>query len=234
MNQQAPEKVTLRASGVLDVHSVFLTLQGEGPFAGRPAVFVRLYGCTLQCPGCDTDYTSRCRELNVPDLVNLIAVEKGSSQAKLVVFTGGEPMRQNLVPAVTALIAEGWQIQVETNGLHWLAGLPWNSRNFAVVCSPKTAEINEQVGNRLHAWKYIVHKDHVSVEDGLPLTSLGMAHPPARPPLHFKKSGIYVQPYDEGADYPLANVGHQQAAVASCMKYGYTLSLQTHKILGLP
>src|SRR3954467_9071958 len=42
----------------LSIHSIFYTLQGEGPYSGCPAVFMRLAGCNLQCPGCDTDYTS--------------------------------------------------------------------------------------------------------------------------------------------------------------------------------
>jgi len=51
MNQQPIEKQFLHPKGDLEVHSIFLTIQGEGPFTGQRAVFVRLAGCNLQCPG---------------------------------------------------------------------------------------------------------------------------------------------------------------------------------------
>ena len=69
MNQQAPEKQQLRGDGLLAVHSIFYTIQGEGPFAGETAVFVRLAGCNLQCPLCDTDYTSDRRMVGPMGLV---------------------------------------------------------------------------------------------------------------------------------------------------------------------
>ena len=51
-NTQEPEKIDRDRH--LDVHSIFHTIQGEGPYCGHPAVFIRLAGCNLQCPGCDT------------------------------------------------------------------------------------------------------------------------------------------------------------------------------------
>ena len=59
-NQQLADKPVLNETGLsLQVNSIFYTIQGEGPFAGRPAIFIRLAGCNLQCPGCDTEYTKR-------------------------------------------------------------------------------------------------------------------------------------------------------------------------------
>ena len=53
-NGQPIEKVQRTFDGTLEVHSIFKTIQGEGPFCGTPAVFIRLAGCNLQCPWCDT------------------------------------------------------------------------------------------------------------------------------------------------------------------------------------
>ena len=54
----------------LEVHSIFYTIQGEGPFCGTPAVFIRLAGCNLQCPSCDTNYTSKRRTMTAEEIVN--------------------------------------------------------------------------------------------------------------------------------------------------------------------
>ena len=58
-NTQPAEKQVKSSGLILAINSIFYTIQGEGPFAGSPAVFVRLAGCNLQCPMCDTEYTSR-------------------------------------------------------------------------------------------------------------------------------------------------------------------------------
>ena len=57
INSQAIEKSAHYTTRSYDVHSIFPTIQGEGPFVGQPAIFIRLAGCNLQCPACDTDYT---------------------------------------------------------------------------------------------------------------------------------------------------------------------------------
>jgi len=57
INQQKPEPRAKGDGSILDFHSMFFTIQGEGPFAGHRSIFVRLAGCNLQCPGCDTEYT---------------------------------------------------------------------------------------------------------------------------------------------------------------------------------
>ncbi len=88
------------------------------------------------------------------------------------------------------------------------------------------------------AFKYILSADDVSPLDGLPLKSTQKVGENAPP---WRDSGldphlIYIQPMDMGAGlgYGLLGVRNTQAAVEVVKKYGYTLSLQTHKIIGLP
>ena len=84
------------------VHSIFPTIQGEGIFAGVPAVFLRLGGCNLQCPFCDTDYTEGSEWMQGDQIVYLVRFFM-PRKANLVVITGGEPMRQKLGPLIKTL-----------------------------------------------------------------------------------------------------------------------------------
>lgn len=230
MNKQPVEKQRLDAQGILDVHSVFYTIQGEGPFAGRPAVFVRLAGCNLQCPLCDTDYTNERRRCGPKGLLELI--DEINFKASLVVITGGEPFRQNITPAVEVLLDAGYVVQIETNGTLYLPGFPYDE--VSIVCSPKAGTINRQLADHrgaINALKYVLQADSVAF-DGLPL--LALAHPAspsvARPPEGF--SGVvYVQPADEKDD--AKNEANLEAAVRSCFDNDYTLGIQIHKLIGV-
>ena len=228
LNQQPIAKQNLHERGLLDLHHMFSTIQGEGPFAGVPAVFVRLFGCNLQCPMCDTDYTSN-RSQVMPHFI-LDAVKEMSSPSKLVVFSGGEPMRQNIAPAVRLLLEHGYRVQIETNGTLFVPDLPYDQ--ITVVCSPKAGKINAELAPQITALKYVLHAKSIDPEDGLPLKAL--AHPAAprvaRPPVGFK-GPVYVQPID--VNNPIENNRHLDAAIRSCLKFGYTLCLQTHKIINL-
>ena len=93
------------------VNEIFYSLQGEGYHTGAAAVFVRLSGCNLRCPFCDTDHEEG-REMSE----NEIAEEAGRYPARLVVVTGGEPTLQLTATLVEALHARGKKVAVETNG----------------------------------------------------------------------------------------------------------------------
>lgn len=221
LNKQAPEKPTKHPRGLLDVQSMFPTIQGEGPFQGCPATFIRLAGCNLQCPGCDTDYTS-ARSLKNP--VQLVALVKSFGQ-KLVVITGGEPFRQDLVPAVRQLLSIGCEIQIETNGSIMLPGLPYN--RVTIVCSPKTPSVVTTL--KIDYYKYVLDHKHVDEEDGLPTSVLGLPHKPARPRMGVP---VYVQPMDAQNEFETQlNI---DAAIQSCMQYGYRFCYQIHKLIGMP
>ena len=110
---------------VYRVNEIFYSLQGEGYHTGRPAVFVRLSGCNLSCPFCDTlhtDYT----EMTAGQIA-----EKCKSGIFLV-LTGGEPALQADAELIDTLHRHGHYVAIETNGTRPLPeGIDW------VTLSPK-------------------------------------------------------------------------------------------------
>ncbi len=226
INLQPIEKQVLRDDGRIEiVGHPWLTIQGEGPFAGRRAVFIRLAGCDLQCPGCDTDYTSDRHLVDVMALFNEAAALTPAWHRSLVVLTGGEPLRQDIRELCDRLDNNFQDVQIETNGTYYQE-LP---ECVTVVCSPKAAKIAS--GLKPTAYKYVVEAGHVDPHDGLPTRVLGQDIRVARPHDDFT-GDIFVQPCDE--QDPEKNKANMQQAVASCLQYGYRLGVQIHKIAGLP
>lgn len=247
VNMQPPEK-RAAYTGAYDVHSIFPTIQGEGPFAGKPAVFVRLAGCNLQCPGCDTEYT-RERALLSPAQIRKL-VSSADLPTRLVVITGGEPFRQDLTQLFRELAIAGFHVQIETNGtlapsVAMQQEMLYRRDAITVVCSPKTGSVNEKLRPFVSAYKYVISElapdgsSDVNDLDGLPIHALH--HPTggecvARPPTGFA-GPVYVQPMDvQGADGQRDQNAYSRnkwAAINSCMKHGYTFCLQVHKEIGM-
>ncbi len=105
------------------VTEIFKSIQGESTFAGRPCVFVRLTGCNLRCHWCDTAYAFYGGERMSVDQVFDRVKELG---APLVEFTGGEPLlqKQEVVLLAKRLLAEGYEVLVETSGERYVGDLP--------------------------------------------------------------------------------------------------------------
>lgn len=114
------------------VHEIFLSIQGEGEDTGRPAVFVRLSGCNQNCSFCDTDHTAKY-PMSEDALVAEILKKSNGMMDLFVVFTGGEPMLQDLTPVVRQLQELGARLGVETNGTIDVPDGMFDS----VSCSPK-------------------------------------------------------------------------------------------------
>jgi 7-carboxy-7-deazaguanine synthase len=230
VNSQPIEKSSFLSNGLsLDVHSIFYTIQGEGPFTGHPAVFVRLAGCNLQCPGCDTDYTSVRKEMSIAEI--LLEIEMSAypvylQRSRLIVITGGEPFRQNLTELTNLLLGQGFKVQVETNGT--LAPSIGFSKDIIIVCSPKAGKINGKMLHRADCFKYVMASRSVAA-DGLPILALDhTASPCVGRPVGVLKP-IYLQPMDE--QNAALNALNLAAVKASCLKFGYILQLQIHKII---
>ena len=234
MQQLNKQKTESRStSPLLQVHSIFETIQGEGPFSGTPCVFIRLSGCNLMCPHCDTDYTSK-REEMTPQMV-LFSVGT-LRQNGLVVITGGEPFRQELSELIGWLVQSGYYVQIETNGTIKPSDGTYNHniqerRGVYVVVSPKTEVIQQVYSTIACAFKYVISYMNTTA-DGFPKTVLGFPtrHGVARPNENFTGL-IYIQPEDN--KNKALNELNLSTAVNLCLDYGFILNLQVHKIIGV-
>jgi 7-carboxy-7-deazaguanine synthase (Cx14CxxC type) len=209
------------------VKAIFYTLQGEGANSGRPAVFCRFAGCNLWtgreadrtgavCQFCDTDFVgSDGPGGGTFDTAEALAgaVRAAWPQAMapgvrpLVVCTGGEPLLQLDTAAVEALHRAGFEVAVETNGTRPApAGLDW------VCVSPKAgAPLLLTTGDEL---KLV-----------FPQTG---AEPERYRGLAFRH--FFLQPMD-GPD----RARNTELAFEYCLRHPeWRLSLQTHKMLGIP
>lgn len=228
INIQPIEKRVEGDGNTLDVHSVFYTLQGEGPYTGYPAVFIRLAGCNLQCPGCDTEYTTGRETLTVQQIV--ARIERTYSHTRnlrpLIVITGGEPFRQNLA-VLCCMLTRWYRVQIETNGTLGIDN-PDAFQNVDIVCSPKAGKVHYSIVAHADWYKYVLHHESVCPNDGLPILALDHSASPKvfRPPLG---ATVYLQPMD--CKDPVVNKLNQEAVLRSCLQYGYILQLQVHKLL---
>ena len=119
------------------VNELFQSIQGEGYFTGVPAIFIRLQGCPVACPWCDTRHTwvvDPNHEVAAGQVVNrsnqsaswasmtsadlLLSISRLGYQARHIVLTGGEPCLYDLRELSRALLEQGFRVQIETSGTH--------------------------------------------------------------------------------------------------------------------
>lgn len=192
----------------MKVNEIFYSLQGEGFHSGTPAVFVRLSGCNLRCPFCDTRH-EHGTEMSEAEVVEAVR----QYPAHLVVVTGGEPAMQLTPSLVDALHAAGRRVAVETNGTRPLpSNVDW------VTLSPKDAFLGPQAAPVL------------TKADELKLLFDGVCEP--QPYGTIAVAHRYLQPCDSGDT--ARNARTTAAAVDYIMRHPeWRLSLQIHKILGI-
>lgn len=205
----------------LDVQEIFPTLQGEGPYAGYPAVFIRLGGCNLACDFCDTEFESY-HNFSLVEILNQIQKLAQNSDGKiirkLVVITGGEPMRQPIEKLCAGLIKLNFLVQIETNGTIFRE-LP---AEIKIICSPKISngkyhQIRPDLLPHINAFKFIISKSHANYGD---VTEVGQTK---------FNIPVYVQAMDECNE--TKNRANLEYATEICQQHGYLFSLQIHKIL---
>lgn len=200
----------------LAVKSIFATIQGEGPAVGTPSVFIRLGGCNLACTFCDTDFED-FKEMQLTDIIKEVQLlAKDNRNINYIVITGGEPLRQPISRLCDELLAAGYMVQIETNGTLYQKLDP----KVEIVCSPKVIngkyhKINPQIASQIFAYKFLISK----YQKGYDATPK-LDHP-----------NIYLQPMDEYDN--IKNRNNSNYAIELAQKYGYKLSVQIHKILGI-
>lgn len=206
------------------VKEMFTTLQGEGAQAGRASVFMRFAGCNLWsgreadretsvCRFCDTDFVGVDGEgggkfKEAQDLARAASnLWADGAENKYCVMTGGEPLMQVDKALLDALHAEGFEVAVETNGtLAALEDIDW------ICVSPKaSAALIQTSGSEL---KLVFPQDENKPED---FAALAFEH-------------FFLQPMDGPA-----LVQNTEAAIAYCLAHPkWKLSVQTHKLIGIP
>jgi 7-carboxy-7-deazaguanine synthase len=209
------------------VKEIFFTLQGEGANTGRPAVFCRFAGCNLwtgreadradaTCTFCDTDFVGvdgpgGGKFASAGDLARAVAdawpAHVSARARKLVVCTGGEPLLQMDADIVHALHANGFEIAIETNGTQ----IPPEGIDWTCVSPKVGAPLVLTSGNELKL---------VYPQPG--------GEPERYADLDFEQ--FFLQPMD-GLD----RERNTKLALAYCLAHPqWRLSIQTHKLLGIP
>ena len=206
------------------VKEIFKTLQGEGALAGRTAVFCRFSGCNLwsgreedrataTCQFCDTDFVGSDgngggRFVDAQGLADAIASAWGPRlDRRFVIFTGGEPLLQLDAELVDAVRTRGFFAAIETNGMFAApAALDW------ICVSPKAGTIIRQTRGQ----------------------ELKLVFPqPGAPPEQFEELNFqhfFLQPMD-GPE----RARNTAMAVEYCLAHPrWRISLQTHKLMGIP
>ena len=204
---------------------IFYTLQGEGMNAGTPAVFLRFAGCNLWsgreedratavCKFCDTEFVGTDgpgggKFESASSLADAVVTQwpRDLATHRFVVCTGGEPLLQLDAPLIDALHARGFRIAVETNGtLAPPAGIDW------ICMSPKAgAPLSLTHGDEL---KLVYPQNGLAPED---VQVIDFKH-------------FLLQPMD-GPE----RAQNTRLAAEYCKSHPrWRLSLQTHKMIGIP
>ena len=205
------------------VKEIYYTLQGEGARTGRAAAFLRFAGCNLWsgherdragavCRFCDTDFVGTDgpgggKFANAEDLAKAVAAKWPNGHAPYVVCTGGEPLLQMNEALIHALHAKGFEIGIETNGtLEPPGGIDW------ICVSPKAdAPLVLQRGQELK----LVYPQAGSEPERYAALDFG---------------NFFLQPMDGPT-----RAENTRAATQYCLHHPqWRLSLQTHKLIGIP
>lgn len=190
------------------VNEIFNSLQGEGFHAGVNCTFIRMSGCNLSCPFCDTAHQRGVMMTSAE-----ILEECGKYKTRTVILTGGEPTLKPIGELVVALHMKGYYVCMETNGTRQVpVNVDW------VTCSPKFqyCEGAQVVTSRIDELKVLFAADGYDYEKYLEI----------------KADRYYLQPLDTG------NQTKNDEIIAELIEYIqqhpiWRLSLQTQKIIGI-
>lgn len=192
------------------------TLQGEGAHAGRACVFLRFAACNLECKWCDTDFAAEGATRHTGDEIVARLVELDHHAARMVVVTGGEPTLQWDAPLADALHAAGFRIHMESNGTRELAApVDWLTVSPKPQFHPRSITLVDRIAA---SEVKVVVDDTVdeAVLDGYTA--------------RYATDHYFVQPCmdDRYAHHLARTLALVQA------RPRWRLSLQLHKILGVP
>ncbi|MGY3926278.1 7-carboxy-7-deazaguanine synthase QueE [Aeromonas simiae] len=218
------------------INEIFQTIQGEGVNTGLPAIFVRLQGCPVGCPWCDTRHTwvvdparqvasqqvlDRSNEsdgwspMSAPEVLE--SFRRLGYTARLVVITGGEPSLYDLRELSTLLLGEGYAVQVETSGTHevrvhdaaWVTVSPKLGMKGGFAVLPQALARANEIKHPVATERHIEELDEL---------------------LHFAT----LRPDVQIALQPISQKRRAtELAMRVCIERHWRLSIQTHKYLDI-
>ena len=226
----------------IEVSELFISLQGEGPSVGTPAVFIRTRGCPLRCQWCDTLYAvdprhpdyARCVLLTPAELV--LEVRKLSRDVPtLLVITGGEPMiwEAELARLVDSLLPLHYKIEIETSGIitpkiSWGGRVQFNvspklsnSRNFPVRLNSHAMELFSRMASKGKAiFKFVVMPEH-PVSDFEEIQDVVNEY-------SIPRESVYIMPEGKSAERILEGM---VVMADTCIRRGWNLSPRLHTLI---
>lgn len=202
------------------------TIQGEGFHAGTPMTLLRLQGCSVGCPWCDTKYSwphvgkSKLGTKTAAEIVGLVRDACHRRYPEWVMVTGGEPAEQDLTELAEALTGAGLKLALDTSGT--ASGHLESRRAWTWVCvSPK----ENMPGGKVILPEVIESADELRFVIGKPAHVEAMEAFIARHRVPWRTL-ISVQPLSQ-------NKKATELCVETAMLHGWRLSLQQNKLMGL-
>jgi len=192
----------------LIVKEIFNSIQGEGVFAGSLTTFIRLAGCSVNCPikkNCDTDYNGGDKM----SITNILM----KCDNRIVCITGGEPLEQDILQLCISLRETGKQVHIQTSGTIQMSDDLFANTNH-VVCSPKTVA-DKIMLSRIDEIKVVYYGQDISNYYGLSGANYN-----------------YIQPLEKNLSY---NIEGCIKKARELEKYGqkWKISIQNHKLIGV-
>lgn len=199
---------------MLGVTEIYPCVQGEGSKAGTPMWLLRLYGCGVGCPWCDTPQAGKAIWMREEDILNKLLYDF-ASPLKWVMVTGGEPCDQDCVPLTRDLHALSYLTALETSGTSPITG-EWDW----ITVSPK---INMPGGKCILA-SSIAQANEIK----MPVASIADVKILESEIIPMVSPGTIISLQPVSCD-PAAT----QLCYETCISKGYSLSLQLHKWIGV-
>lgn len=194
------------------VNEIFYSIQGEGAYTGRAAIFIRLAKCSLSCSFCDTEFSPK-RELTAEEILNeaIDLIKENQLKVKpIVVWTGGEPLLQVDSQILSLFSNKGFSNHIETNGTIEIEESLLNKIDWLTV-SPKIKEFPNSLKQISGDELKIVYQEQ-SIEELKELEKLDFAY-------------FYIQPCSMQKFEEIINLIKQRPV--------WILSMQIQKVINI-